>query len=92
MSPEPWKEDRLYIGYAIEGQCSSQIVLPPEKRENRAWILAKVSSVTVPKRRVNAKLTQKFHTFAFSTIVTFDRSKRGSASLDDLCHVLLSPD
>lgn len=49
LSPEPYHEagalgsDARYLGYSIEDACLSVPVVPVEERENRAYILAKVS-------------------------------------------------
>lgn len=51
LSPEPYHEhdvlgsDARYLGYSIEDACLEVPLVPFEEKENRAYILAKVSSL-----------------------------------------------
>jgi hypothetical protein len=78
MSPEPWTEDRLYIGYSVEDPCLSYDVIPAEERANRAWILAKVIAIFVSFIICNSDRADwnSASTSPISIITTSGRSKR----------------
>ena len=54
LSPEPYHmhgvlgSDARYVGYSIEDACLAVPVVPADKRENRAYVLAKVSHRAAP--------------------------------------------
>jgi len=68
LSPEPYHEagalgsDARYLGYSIEDACMGVETVPFEERENRAYILAKVSE----RRR-----ERELNTFAFKSSLPF---------------------